>query len=70
MVFEEEGVDQRAVVEEAARRKLRSLLKLDPAVRRRRLYAFLARRGYDGDDIRNAMAAVGVELKRGDDLEE
>lgn len=69
-VFEEEGVDQRAVVEEAARRKLRSLLKLDPAVRRRRLYAFLARRGYDGDDIRNAMAAVGVELKRGDDPEE
>ena len=70
MVFEEEGVDQRAVVEESARRKLRSLLKFDPAVRRRRLYAFLARRGYDGDDIRNAMAAVGVELKRGDDLEE
>ena len=68
-VFEEAGVDQQAVVEEAARRKLRSLSKLDPAVRRRRLYAFLARRGYDGDDIRNAMAAVGVELKHRDDLE-
>ena len=70
MVFDEEGVDQCAVVEEAARRKLRSLTKLDPAVRRRRLYAFLARRGYDGDDIRNAMAAVGVEVKRGDEIEE
>lgn len=70
MVFEEEGVDQRAVVEEAARRKLRSLTKHDPTVRRRRLYAFLARRGYDGDDIRNAMAAVGVDLNRADDLEE
>ena len=69
-VFEEEGLDQRAVVEETARRKLRSLIELDPAVRRRRLYAFLARRGYDGDDVRNAMAAVSVELKRGDDLEE
>ncbi|MEO7713232.1 MAG: RecX family transcriptional regulator, partial [Gemmatimonadaceae bacterium] len=70
MVFEEEGLDQRAVVEETARRKLRSLTKLDPAVRRRRLYGFLARRGFDGDDIRNAMLAVGVELKRGDDFVE
>jgi regulatory protein len=62
-VFEEEGVDQREVVEQAARKKLRSLLRLDPVVRRRRLYAFLARRGYDGDDIRVAMQAVGEELK-------
>jgi regulatory protein len=64
-VFEEEGVDQREVVEQAARKKLRSLLRLDPVVRRRRLYAFLARRGYDGEDIRVAMQAVGEEL-RGD----
>jgi regulatory protein len=62
-VFEEEGVDQREVVEQAARKKLRSLLRLDPVVRRRRLYAFLARRGYDGDDIRVAMHAVGEELR-------
>ena len=62
-VFEEEGVDQRDVVEQAARKKLRSLMRLDPAVRRRRLYAFLARRGYDGEDIRVAMQAVGEELR-------
>ena len=61
-VFEEEEIDQRAVVEQAARKKLRSLARLEPAVRRRRLYAFLARRGYDGDDIRRAMDAVGEEL--------
>jgi regulatory protein len=61
-VFEEEEVDQREVVEQAARKKLRSLVKLDPAVRRRRLYAFLARRGYEGEDIRRAMEAVGEEL--------
>jgi Uncharacterized protein conserved in bacteria len=61
-VFEEEGVDQREVVEQAARKKLRSLAKLEPLVRRRRLYAFLARRGYDADDIRRAMDAVGEEL--------
>jgi regulatory protein len=69
-VFEEEGVDQGAVVEQAARKKLRSLLKLDPIVRRRRLYAFLARRGYDGDDVRRAMEAVGEELRGGEEAEE
>jgi regulatory protein len=61
-VFEEEGVDQREVVEQAARKKLRSLAKLEPMVRRRRLYAFLARRGYDGEDIRRAMDAVLAEI--------
>jgi regulatory protein len=69
-VFEDEGVDQREMVEAAARKKLRSLVKLDPVVRRRRLYAFLARRGYDGDDIRKAMEAVGEELRGRDTTEE
>jgi regulatory protein len=69
-VFEEEGVDQRDIVEQAARKKLRSLTKLEPAVRRRRLYAFLARRGYDGEDIRKAMEAVGEELRGGEDVVE
>jgi regulatory protein len=68
-VFMEEGIDQRAIVEEAARKKLRGLRALDPTVRRRRLYAFLARRGYDADDIRAAMEAVGSAL-RGTDEEE
>ena len=68
-VFADEGVDQREVVERAARRKLRSLSTLDPAVRRRRLYAFLARRGYDGEDIRRAMQAVGKELRGGEDAQ-
>jgi regulatory protein len=63
IVFEEEGVDQREVVEKAARKKLRSLVRLEPVVRRRRLYAFLARRGYDSEDIRRAMEAVGEELQ-------
>jgi regulatory protein len=69
-VFEEEQVDQREVVERAARKKLRSLTKLEPAVRRRRLYAFLARRGYDSEDIRRAMDAVGEELRGGEETEE
>ena len=68
-VFEEEGVDQRAIVEEAARKKLRALRALDPQVRRRRLYAFLARRGYDADDIRAAMDAVGAALTAADEMD-
>lgn len=69
-VFEEEEVDQRVIVEEAARKKLRSLADLEPVVRRRRLYAFLARRGYDVDDIREVMQAVGSALEAGDDVAE
>lgn len=69
-VFEEEGVDQRAIVEKAARKKLRSLTKLEPAVRRRRLYAFLARRGYDPEDVRKAMEAVGEALRGGEELDD
>jgi regulatory protein len=58
-VFEEEQLDERAVVEQAARKKLHSLKNLDTETRKRRLYAFLARRGYDLDDIRRVMQAVG-----------
>ncbi len=68
-VFEEEGVDQGDLVEQAARKKVRSLGKLEPAVRRRRLYSFLARRGYDHEDIRKAMDALGEELRAGEELE-
>jgi len=69
-VFEEEAVDQRAIVEEAARKKLRSLSGLEPAVQRRRLYAFLARRGYDLDDIRAAVEAAGSTVTVDDDAEQ
>ncbi len=62
-VFADEAIDQREVVERVARKKLRSLARLEPVVRRRRLYAFLARRGYDGEDIRAAMEAVGEDLR-------
>src|SRR3954471_3041471 len=68
-VFEEEAIDQRAIVEEAARKKLRSLSGLDPAVQRRRLYAFLARRGYDLDDIRAAIAATGSIVTADDETD-
>jgi len=69
-VFEDEAVDQRSIVEEAARKKLRSLAGLDPAVQRRRLYAFLARRGYDLDDIRAAIESAGSSAIEGEDESE
>ncbi|MFL5618892.1 MAG: regulatory protein RecX [Gemmatimonadaceae bacterium] len=68
-VFEEEAVDQRAIVEEAARKKLRSLTGLEPAVQRRRLYGFLARRGYEIDDIRSVLSAIGSSLSADDGSE-
>jgi regulatory protein len=62
-VFAEEDLDETAVVERAARKKLRALRNLDVETRNRRLYAYLARRGYDLDDIRRAIEAVaGAEI--------
>ncbi len=60
-VFDEDAVDEGEAAVEVARRKHRSLVSLEPAVRHRRLYAFLARRGYDGEHIRRAIAAVAGE---------
>ena len=50
-VFGEEHVDEEATLERVARKKLNMLARLDTSTQRRRLYAFLARRGYDVDDI-------------------
>lgn len=60
-VYEEEAIDEGEVAERAARKKLRSLADLAPDVRNRRLFAFLARRGYDSGDIRRAIEAVTGE---------
>lgn len=59
-VFESEGVDDSASIERVARKKLRSLGGLDDATRRRRLYVFLARRGYDADEIAKVMRSIGA----------
>jgi regulatory protein len=42
----------------AAQRRVRALASLDPAKRRQRLYAFLARRGYEGDVVRRVLSEV------------
>lgn len=64
-VFEDEEVDEAASIERVARKKLRMLAKTDDATRKRRLYAFLARRGYDSDDIQRVMKVVLEERGTG-----
>ena len=57
-VFAEEHVDEEGTLERVARRKLKSLSRLDSTVQRRRLYSFLARRGYDSDDIARTLRTL------------
>lgn len=61
-VFDDEGVDEEAAIERVARKKLRLLAKVDPPTRQRRLYGFLARRGYNIDDIASVVKRVTGEL--------
>jgi regulatory protein len=51
-VIEQEEVNPAEVIERVARKKLAQLGDLEPMVLRRRLFAFLARRGYDVDQIK------------------
>ena len=68
-VLVDEEVDESELVERAARKKVRSPGKLDAPTRRRRLYAFLARKGYDGQAIRTAMAKV-LDSEEGADADD
>jgi regulatory protein len=54
-----EDVDERAIIERVAAKKARSLATLDPQARRRRLYAYLARRGFGVDEINRVIARAG-----------
>jgi regulatory protein len=63
-VLEEENVDEVAVAERVARKRLPSLAGSDAPTRRRRLYGFLARRGHDSETIRVVMSRV---LGQGED---
>lgn len=57
-VMEEEAVDELALCTEAAERRQRALHSLPPAVQRRRLMAYLQRRGFSGDTIGRVMRAL------------
>ena len=58
VVTEDEGVDEDAAAEAVARKKFRTMGSLAPDVARRRLFGFLARRGYDADVVRRVIAKL------------
>jgi len=57
-VIADEAIDTAAIVERVARKKLAQLGDLEPLVLRRRLFGFLARRGYDLDEIKRVVASL------------
>jgi regulatory protein len=57
-VIEQEEIDPAAVIERVAKKKLAQLGDLEPIVMRRRLFAFLARRGYELEDIKGVVARL------------
>ena len=57
-VVEQEDIDPAVVIERVARKKLAQLGALEPLVLKRRLFAFLARRGYDVDEIKAVVARL------------
>ena len=57
-VVADEEIDTSAMIERVAQKKLAQLGDLEPLVLRRRLFAFLARRGYDVDEIKRVVAAL------------
>lgn len=68
--LDERGEDESALCERAARKKLRSLTKEEPADRRRKLWAFLARQGFSSDSVRKALRVVLDDSASGSDSEE
>jgi regulatory protein len=52
---DDEGIDSSAALHRVAEKKWMSLSTLDAFTRKRRLYAFLARRGFNPDEIRSAI---------------
>jgi regulatory protein len=70
-VFAEENVDEEAAIERVALKKLKTLARLDAPTQRRRLFAYLARRGYDGDDIaRVVRTVISRDAEREDEEDE
>ena len=57
-VIDQDEIDPAAVIERVARKKLAQLGDLEPVVLRRRLFAFLARRGYDLDEIKRVVSLL------------
>jgi regulatory protein len=57
-IVQEEGVEFGESIERLARKKAASLGGLDDGTRRRRVFGFLARKGYDLDEINSALSRI------------
>jgi regulatory protein len=57
-VLEDEGTSELAVTVRAAKKKMKTLERLDPQAQRQKLYAFLARQGHSPDLVRRALREV------------
>jgi len=57
--FAAEGLDQAETVRALVKKRAKQLAGLPPMVRKRRLVAFLVRRGFAGADVREAVEALG-----------
>jgi regulatory protein len=61
-VVADEGVTDADSIDRVARKKWRTLTSLDGPTRRRRLYAFLARRGFNADDVSRVVRQLDGEV--------
>lgn len=66
-VVEEEGLSDADSIERIARKKWRTLDGLDEPTRHRRLFAFLARRGFDSDEVSRVVRQLAGEATNGDE---
>ena len=57
-VLDDDEVDESANIERVAQKKLRTLRGLDEETQRRRLFSYLARRGYEVDEVRSVVRRV------------
>jgi regulatory protein len=57
-VFADESIDEASIARDVARKRAAQLADLPAPVRRRRLYGFLARRGYSPDVVRAAVESA------------
>jgi regulatory protein len=57
-VVEQDEIDPAAMIERVAKKRLAQLGDLEPVALRRRLFAFLARRGYDLDEIKSVVSRL------------
>jgi len=66
-VAEEDGLSDAESIERIARKKWRTLDGLDEPTRRRRLFAFLARRGFDSVDVSRVVRQLAGESTNADE---